>query len=278
MNGAAGALAYYGGKHPTGTLCHWISSMIGPTPDGFAYCEPFGGMFGVGLSRPPPKLEILNDANRWIYTWWLAVRDHNAAFVELIRRTPHSRAAFADAVASIKGRPSGDVLTDALTCHIVIDQSMRHGTESNASNWQIAYGNVGKFPTRVEHRIEALADRLRDVQLECRDATAILRRTAGERGMLLYVDPPYRTADTSPYGDVAKEIDWQELGVLLAAQAGMVAISGYRDEWDGIGFRRHELDHFHRRLGWASKGKREPRTEVLWTNFDAKERIGGLFA
>ena len=273
-----GALPYYGGKHPQTRLCHWISSTMGPTPEGFTYCEPFAGMFGVGLSRPKAISEILNDANSWIWSWWIAARDHHAELIRRLEYTPHSRQLFGECALKVRGEPSGDVVADAVVAHIVLEQGITHGMNQGPSNWRLAYGRSNRGITNDwGERLLVIAERIKKVQLENRDALDILARTAEETRMLIYVDPPYRTAETSPYGRLAKEIDWGRLGELLAAQSGMVAVSGYNDEWDGIGFRRYELAHKHKLMGAKSKEASEDRLEVLWTNYGAEAHIGGLF-
>ena len=65
----------------------------------------------------------------------------------------------------------------------------------------------------------------------------------------------------------------------LLSQKGRVAISGYRDEWDHLGWERFEWNtrayplndsDEHRDLDWK-------RTECLWTSYDPKDEQLDLF-
>ena len=273
MAGAAavGGLRYFGGKHPRTRRCKWISAVIGPTPPRHTYIEPFAGMLGVLLARPPAPYELANDANGWVVAWWRAVRDRPDEFARLVAFTPRSRALFDEAAETVHAGPcSGDVLRDALTLHVCVEQSMTHGPVPSRSSWaaQFAFtpGTLG-FNSWLAGRVPALAARLRGVQLECRDACAILERTRRTASALLYVDPPYRSATIAPYGEPARRIDWGRLADLLAAQTGRVAVSGYGDEWDALGWHRSERADMHRPIGVNAGGPASPRREVLWTNF-----------
>lgn len=266
-----GALAYYGGKHPATRRGKWISATIGPTPPRHSYIEPFAGMLGVLLARPPVGIELANDANGWVVAWWRAVRDHPGEFARLIVATPRSRALYDEAVETVRAGPcSGDVLRDALTLHICVGQGMNHGPTPWRGTWAPYFsgrpGSTGDLSWTRE-RVEALAARLRRVQQECRDACAILERTRRTADALIYVDPPYRSADIKPYGEAAARLDWERLAALLAAQAGRVAVSGYGDEWDALGWHRSALADMHRPIGLHSGAPASPRREVLWTNF-----------
>lgn len=268
---AVGALAYYGGKNPVTRRGKWINALIGPTPKGCSYIEPFAGMLGVLLGRAPAKVEIANDANGWIVAWWRAVRDRPEEFARLIALTPRSRALFNEAVETVLAGPcSGDLLHDALTLHVCVEHSMAHGPVPSRGSWSVIFAGTAS-PAGIEkwsrERVAALAARMRAVQLECRDACTILERTRRAASALIYVDPPYRSANYSPYGEAAKQIDWGQLKELLAAQAGRVAVSGYGDEWDGLGWHRSELADRHRPIGVHAGAPASPRREVLWTNF-----------
>ena len=112
-----------------------------------------------------------------------------------------------------------------------------------------------------------LTDRLRYVQLLNRPAESILERMVENDKAVIYADPPYSTADTTTYNVDA--IDKPLLLELFAAQRGKVAISGYNDEWDTLGWERHE-EATYTNAGDPDKPNRDyKRVEVLWTNYPA---------
>ena len=103
--------------------------------------------------------------------------------------------------------------------------------------------------------------------LEAIDACELLERVAGEAGAVIYVDPPYPSVKPL-YGS---EPDWTRLRAALAAQRGAVAVSGYGDEWDALGWRRVE-----RRTTTQIGASVDHRVEVLWANYDATATQGAL--
>ena len=121
-------------------------------------------------------------------------------------------------------------------------------------------GSMGRF-SRAD--IERLADRLRTVQLESCDAVDLLNRTASNRACAVYADPPYPSADTSPYAVNGTDID--RLAAALRVQQGAVAVSGYGSEWDMLGWVKVVKPALRRNIGKSGRGASE-RTETLWLN------------
>ena len=264
-------LPYYGGKSPIMPRCKWINSVIGRTP-GRSYCEPFAGMLGVLLGRERVATEVANDANGFVVSWWRAVRDMPEEFGRRIQATPRSLVLFDEAVEAVLRPCSGDLLADALAFHICVEQSMAHGPVPSRGSWSVTKSpnnrSIGKW-TGLE--VAPLASRIADVQLENRDALEILDWTKNESEILIYADPPYRSATTRPYGKI--EIDWDRLAALFQAQKGMVAISGYGDEWDALGWHKSEFSDTFQAVGRHAKGAaRETRVECLWTNFASAQK------
>lgn len=254
---------YYGGKNPHQPTSKWIAGLLGPFEYGQMYVEPFAGMLGVLMTKPVSYCEIANDKNGFIASWWLAVRDYPEEFGHRVMFTPFSRKVYNDAVDKIREGPTGDVLEDGVNAYICILQSVTHGISPGRSGWAVKY-TKGLYPLNNTH-VHAMYERMKYVQLENRDAVEILDRVSDKDNALVYVDPPYRTADIGPYGMDAP--DWGALEEVLKAQKGKVALSGYNDEWDILGWERSEKNvnaNFH--------GDRR-RVEVLWTNYSPRQQI-----
>ena len=80
--------------------------------------------------------------------------------------------------------------------------------------------------------------------------------------------PPYPTATTTPY--LHSEVDKGALTDALTRQRGFVAVSGYGDEWEHLGWRREVMLSNRTNI----KGARgEARTEVLWLNREPPQRL-----
>lgn len=256
------ALPYYGGKRGNGKA-EWIAGLL-PWDKVSCYVEPFAGMAGVLLARPPVKVEMLNDLNGRVVNWWRAVRDTPDEFGWLVSNTPRSRDEFQWALTAVDD-PDLPPLRRALAFHIQICQSINTGDNVHSPrDWRRRFDPfVYKMSDVDAADIYRLADRLRGVQLENTDALNLLERIAGDRAVI-YCDPPYHSANTTPYKEGG--LDVERMAELLAAQNGAVAISGYGDEWDMLGWERHERRYSRYQINPNGGSEPEPRTEVLWVN------------
>ena len=262
------ALPYYGGKSParSGGVCHWIRDQL-PWFTNQLYVEPFAGMLGVLLSRERVNSEVVNDKSERVVNWWRAVRDYPAEFAHLVDTTPVSRAEF-DWAKDNLDNPDLSIPRRALAFHIIISQSIIHA-DRNAPAWAIGkQGDVVHRRFLGHDDITRLAARIDRVQLDTQDACAIVERCVDAPHALLYCDPPYRSSDTRAYSEFTVDVD--RLSDLLLSCKGKVAISGYGDEWDHLGFERVT------RRSYATATpviKSHERTEVLWLNYTTHPRL-----
>ena len=126
--------------------------------------------------------------------------------------------------------------------------------------------SMSQFP----RQIGMLAVRLRDVQLESVCALKLLRRMSDLDDVVVYCDPPYFGSDCSAYSTPALDVD--AFLDVLKEQKGCVAVSGYGDVLDGLGWNRYELDVQFWGRGKGS-GDLSRRTEVLWANYDGENQL-----
>ena len=240
------------------------------------YCEPFGGMAGVLLIRPPVNTEIYNDRNGLVVNWWRVLRDHADDLHEALDRTPYSRLEWQRCVRRLRAVPAplidldGPADVELARCFTVLVQQ---SVTSRSNPHDIADGEwkrqntqrvrVAKRYTVVE--LAALQQRMRHVQLECRDAIQLLDELADVDHAVIYCDPPY--ADQRTLDLYACDVDRQTLAETLLRQRGRVAISGYGTEWDKLEWRRQEY-RTSTGLNWAVTGAPSERIEVLWTNYE----------
>ena len=225
------------------------------------YVEPFAGMAAVLLARPRVRMELINDLNGRVVNWWRMVRDQPEELGRLIDYTPHSRAEYDWALANMDN-PNIPAVRRALAFTIAVHQSMMH---ADAPNYWFRHMSlsVGSFRLPRSEDIDMLAQRLRSVQLDTQDAVQIIRAAAPFPESVIYCDPPYPTADVTPYG--VSEVNQDEIAAALLEVRGAAAISGYGEEWDRLGWRKECRPALrHNRTGG------DPRVEVLWLN----ERAG----
>ena len=256
----------------------WICSLI-PWEYDTLYCEPYGAVGGVMLQRKPTKQEYLNDLDQNVINWWRQVRNKPEELGRLLDLTPHSEAEYYEAVRVIlENEPVSDI-ERAMYFTIAIYQSIAKSFAYKA--WSCQFGLVKKSETmfakigRWSERIEALAERMKSVELSCRPAVDLLNSLAKNEKAVIYCDPPYPTAFDF-YGNA--ELDVDELSEVLLKQKGRVAISGYEEEWDHLGWYRHECPYINgTTVSNAGSRSGNPRREILWTNYVVEEKEPSLF-
>ena len=215
-------------------------------------------MAGVLLQRRPSYREIYNDLNGDVVDWWTVVRDHPEELAQKLNLTPYSRQVFEQCVATFG---QGDLVERAWKTHVVFTCKMP------VRNIEMsAFSRDRRGPSRIwpDQRFQALGERIGNVVLERMDAVKLLRAIRNKTDQVIYCDPPYRSAGLEGGAYEVKDVDWDGLTEMLLAQKGLVAISGYNDEWEHLGWHRSE---------WSTNTGVTPqigfvnRVEVLWTNF-----------
>ena len=127
-------------------------------------------------------------------------------------------------------------------------------------------GVVSRWLGGVE-ALPEIAERLLRVQIENRPALDVIRLYDSPQ-TLFYCDPPYlhsTRGDNKAYAFEMDEDEHRELASVLRSCAGMVAISGYRNDL---------MDRLYE--GWTrvdapektTHSVKRPRRESLWTNYD----------
>jgi DNA adenine methylase len=119
-------------------------------------------------------------------------------------------------------------------------------------------------------KILAITERLRGVQIEQQPALELIQRYR-RSDVLIYVDPPYPldTRSGRMYRHEMTDADHAELLEVLDAHPGPVLLSGYANPlYD------ERLKHWHREEKKVLAEAGLVRTEILWINPVAAERIG----
>lgn len=244
-------------------IASWIVSLL-PSDTNVCYVEPFAGMLGVLLRRPTSKQEIANDLNDRIVNWWQVLRDKPDALMHKCIATARSEVDFQHCWDTID---EGTDVERAAKLFSVLNWSR---TSSDANPFfQVDYDNrvysaAGRQVDAWLERHYDVARRMRNVQLLHRDAIGLLDDCASRDYAVIYCDPPYHsTAGVYRFNN----LDVDAFTEALQSQRGRVAISGSGDEWDHLGWQRHERE----KMRGSRQGGRIVATEVLWTNYFAVE-------
>ena len=251
-------MRYYGGKSYWGG---WISQLLPKKTSGL-YVEPFGGMLSVLLRREASNIEIVNDLDRRLVTWWEIVRDQPDELVRRLEYTPYSRAVFAECAEICASPKFGDPLKLAWALTVILWQG--YGSKNTRPNWVRHVAPISSAKSSIFKNIDIIHRRLEYVQLDCCDACTLLERVADRSDALIYCDPPYMSADTSAY--LHRGTDWARMAEILRDAKAAVAISGYRDEWDITGWRKSQKSTPAFSVSSNAATDQKARIEILWRN------------
>jgi len=256
--------AYYGGKT---TLAPKIAAIL---PEHDHYIEPFAGSLAVLLAKAPTTWETVNDLDDLLVNFWRVLRDKPEELAHAAMLTPHARTEYASASEDIAAIESD--VERARLVWVRITQGRKNTTRpAGASSWR--YGQSAakghswpSYLSAYAERMSAVANRLKNVSIENRDAVELVEEYGQHENNCLYVDPPYVAASRVALSQYRLEAAGDDFHARLARALNecraSVVLSGYgSDIYDNLfrGWHRLEMK------APPSLGASE-RTEVLWSN------------
>lgn len=286
-------LRYYGGKWK---LARWVLQHV---PVHRTYVEPFGGAASVLMQKPRSYAEVYNDLNGDIVNVFRVLRDPATAaeLQRLLELTPYARDEFM--AAHEMDDDAGDVERARRTIVRAFmgygSGSAQDGRQNGQSRGMRTSSSLWKAPTgyrsgttpaddwrNYPQHIGTFVERLRGVVIENRDALEVMA-THDSDETVVYLDPPYphhtrsqisgKVRDSNRYVHELTDDDHRTLALAAHGAKGMVLISGYPSPlYDELyaGWQRVETQA---RAGVSRGGPAGVRTEVLWMNPRAAERL-----
>lgn len=264
-------LRYHGGKF---LLARWIVSHF---PAHRVYTEVYGGAASVLLHKPRTYAEIYNDLDGEVCNLFRVLRDPAQAreMKRLLELTPFARVEFEQSYL-----PGGDPIEQAR--RTVVRSFMGFGSAAasgNATGFRNDANRSGTTPARdwvnYASALEFFTSRLQGVVIENRPALRLIEQFDKVEA-LHYVDPPYVLETRglkNPYCKKGYRFEMtddqhRELAATLQLVKGMVVLSGYASPlYDELYTGWHRVE----RPSLADGAR--PRTEVLWLNASAHERL-----
>lgn len=229
-----------------------------------SYLEPYFGSGAVLFTKPPSAIETVNDLDGDITNFFQVLRERPEELAAAISLTPYSRDVFNDAHQN-RG-------TDPLdrAYRFAIRSKMGHGFKTHQrTGFKIdVAGRESSYCinawNRLPQDIMLAAQRLKGVQIENQPALHLIRKFNHEN-VLIYADPPYlpQTRKDKQYRYEMTEQDHVELLDALKQHKGYVILSGYPSE-----LYERELKDWAMIAQRAYNQNSDPRTEVLWCNFE----------
>lgn len=260
--GAPRILHYPGSKW---SMAEWI---IEHMPPHTVYLEPFFGSGAVLFNKQPSGLETINDIDGEVVNLFKVIRDNPQELSRVVHRTPYSREEYKAAHS-----PADGDVERARRMLVRCWQSIRVKTGS-ISGWKCRGTADDSYRIKqwndIPEKIEVVASRLKDVQIECRPAVDVLRRYRRDE-VLIYADPPYllETRNGAIYQNEMTTLDHEELLKELDSHSGPVILSGYDSP-----LYNELLKHWRREERQQIIENGTSRMEVLWINPIAAEYAG----
>lgn len=257
-------IKWHGGKF------YLAKSIIEKFPTHKTYVEPFGGAASVLINKPVSEVEVYNDLYQDLTRFFRVLRDHGSELIQRLQLTPYSEAEF---LADLPD--TGDEIELARRFVVHYRQSIGgRGTAFSCTLHRSRRGMadvVSGYLSAIDEELPKVVQRLRGVQILCRDAVDVIQKWDSPE-TLFYCDPPYphRTREsTSVYACEMTDEDHRRLAEALRNCKGKVILSGYPSElyaelfqgWNQVSF-----DIANHAAGGESKSR---KTEVLWMNFDS---------
>lgn len=252
-------LKYPGAKW---SVSNWIIDRL---PRHEIYLEPYFGSGAVFFNKAPSRLETINDIDKDVPNLFKVIRTRKQELSEQIHYTPWSRDEYYESYER-----TGDELEDARRFLVRCWQA--HATKTNAkTGWRHSTTKEGpRMPkqwSNVPQRIEMVAERLKDAQIENMPAVELIKKY-NNKDVLIYADPPYllSTRSSRLYKHEMTVEQHKELLEALLEHSGPAILSGYDNE-----LYNDYLKGWHTEVLKASTEKGGSKMEVLWINPIAME-------
>ena len=260
-------LPYLGGKYYN---AKWINENL-PSGTQHLYVEPFAGMANVFLIRERNHVEILNDINSRITNWYKVLRDNPEPLLNRLKITEYSRDVFNEAIEKLE---DDDPVIRAWAFMVSVQGNVVHTDNNHSFAVTFSFSKRGGKALAFENlkvKMRLLIKRLQAVQIENKDVGDLLDRIKNFDNTVIYCDPPYYSANVHHYSYT--DFDINRISEMLLVQKGKVAISGYGEEWDHLGWRSIEKETWLHALGKFTdeKTEKQKRTEKLWMNYSQDE-------
>lgn len=235
-------ITYYGGKQ------QMARTILGMMPSHRLYCEPYFGGGAVFFAKGKSYLEVINDINDRLITFYEVCQSEELfpLLLEKVKETLHSESYYQKAYSFWKDPDKcyGNKVDLAWAVWLVTNMSF---SGSPCGGWKWDNGTAGSHSGIVmdHYRLEfssAIHERLKEVQISCRDAMTVIRQRDREE-TFFFLDPPYPGCEQKHYKGF-EEKDLEELLELLVHIKGKFLLCNF----DSPLLRKYE-----KRYGWNRK-------------------------
>ena len=217
-------ITYYGGKQ--GILKH-IRPLI---PSHSLYCEPFAGGAALFFDKEPATVNVINDLNAELITFYRVLAARPAEFCKEVMQTLHSREQHEQAW-HIYNHPSFFTDVQRAWAVWVLSKQGFGGQLSSSFGFDKANGKRHKKVQNAKSIVEndELKSLLEMATIECDDAFKIIRRYDCPNAFH-FIDPPYVGSCMGHYAGMFNEQNLEELLALCTALQGKFMLTMFPHE------------------------------------------------
>ena len=249
-------ISYLGGKS---RLAKQIVKML---PEHQTYVEPFCGAAWVFFEKEPSKVEVINDMNLDLVTFWRVVQNHLEEFLRHFKHCVISREIF-----DILNRTDPSTLTDIQRA-VRFYYLQRTGFGGKTVGRVMPASKTRPPSLNLNTLAEGILEvhwRMRRVTIERMEALQCIRRHDAP-GTLFYLDPPYYGFEKD-YAVVWPREKFAEMAELLTGIKGAFILSlNDRPEVRDI-FASFQIKAVKTTYSASAKGGGKEAAEVLIYNF-----------
>ncbi len=162
-------ITYYGGKQ------RLISTLLPLIPEHTIYIEPFVGGGALFWAKEPSAVEVINDNNKEVINFYRVLQNKFDTLYPLIQESMHSRAMHEDA-AVMYNYPH--LFTEEQRAWAFWMQTKQSFASGIGKGWAYARADNScekKTANAKEQFREAYQERLKQVQIECKDAIEVIK-------------------------------------------------------------------------------------------------------
>lgn len=261
-------ITYYGGKQ---TLAEDIVSMI---PRHRIYCEPFFGGGAVFFAKQPSYLEVINDHNQVLMTFYHQVQENFEQLSQLIMQSLYSESDYMLAKEIYFNPADYEPVRIAWAVWIVFNFSF---AATVSGGWRWSNGQTRSHPAIMMQNkksiiTQSLYNRLKFVQISCHDALKVIQER-DTPDTFFYLDPPYPGADQRHYKGYTYK-HFEQLLETMGSIQGRFILSNYNSDL---------LQEYVTRYRWNTRAielnlsvsnllQSRKKTEWLIWNYDLEEQ------
>jgi len=217
-------LSYMGGKY------HLTDTLLNLIPEHNTYVEVFGGAGHVILQKKPVEINIYNDINTDLVTFFKVLQDKDKALqlLNLIDVTPYSRQYFNEIRDNLYIPPNLDAdILKAYKLILYMQQAFASKFINIKPTWSytIQKHNLADEWHRLPAKLYPFIDVLKNILIENKDFRDLIQ-TYDYENCLFYCDPPYYDREFYYEGSFSEQ-DHIDLANILNNVKGKVLLSYY---------------------------------------------------